>query len=154
MIGYRDPDWPAQARAVTGNRGVDAAVNVVPGGATSVIEAVAGGGRLATITSDPPGQRRGITVCSIYVRPNETSCASSRHGAQTASRSFRSPPATATRAPQWSPWSSPWLAAEPLEVATGDVRAGLPGLAVLALPGAPGVTVVAVGTAGWAWCAK
>ena len=51
-----------------------------------------------------------------------------------------------------SPWSSPWLTAEPLEVATGDRRVGLPGLAVL--PGAPGVTVVVAGTAGWVWCAK
>src|SRR6266702_734337 len=42
----------------------------VPGGAASAIEAVAGGGRLATITSDPPGEQRGITVSSIYVRPN------------------------------------------------------------------------------------
>jgi NADPH:quinone reductase-like Zn-dependent oxidoreductase len=49
---------------------VDVAANAVPGGAALAIEAVAGGGRLATITSDPPGQRRGITVSSIYVRPD------------------------------------------------------------------------------------
>jgi NADPH:quinone reductase-like Zn-dependent oxidoreductase len=36
----------------------------------SAIRAVAGGGRLATITSDPPGEQRGITVSSIYVRPD------------------------------------------------------------------------------------
>jgi NADPH:quinone reductase-like Zn-dependent oxidoreductase len=70
VIDYHDQDWPAQVRAITANRGVDAAVNAVPGGAASAIEAVAGGGRLATITSDPPGQRRGITVSSIYVRPD------------------------------------------------------------------------------------
>ena len=37
-------------------------------GATSAIQAVADGGRLATITPDPPSQQRGITVSSIYVR--------------------------------------------------------------------------------------
>ena len=70
VIDYRDQDWPAQVRAITGNRGVDAAANAVPGGAASAIDAVADGGRLTTITSDPPSQRRGITVSSIYVRPD------------------------------------------------------------------------------------
>ena len=49
------------------------------------------------------------------------------------------------------PRSSLPLTAEPLEVTTGDGRAGLPPLAVLALPGAPGVTVVMAGTAGRVW---
>jgi NADPH:quinone reductase-like Zn-dependent oxidoreductase len=70
VIDYHDQDWPAQVRAITANRGVDAAANAVPGGAASAIEAVADGGRLATITSDPPSRRRGITVSSIYVRPD------------------------------------------------------------------------------------
>jgi NADPH:quinone reductase-like Zn-dependent oxidoreductase len=70
VIDYHDQDWPAQVRAITANRGVDAAANAAPGGAASAIEAVADGGRLATITSDPPGQRRGITVSSIYIRPD------------------------------------------------------------------------------------
>jgi NADPH:quinone reductase-like Zn-dependent oxidoreductase len=70
VIDYHDQDWPAQVRALTANRGVDAAANAAPGGAASAIRAVADGGRLATITSDPPGQQRGITVSSIYVRPN------------------------------------------------------------------------------------
>jgi NADPH:quinone reductase-like Zn-dependent oxidoreductase len=65
VIDYHDQDWPAQGRAVTANRGVGAAVNAVPGGAATAIEAVAGGGWLATITSDPPGEQRGITVSSI-----------------------------------------------------------------------------------------
>ena len=47
---------------------MDAAANAAPGGAASAIRAVADGGRLATITPDPPGQQRGITVSSIYVR--------------------------------------------------------------------------------------
>jgi NADPH:quinone reductase-like Zn-dependent oxidoreductase len=72
VIDYHDQDWPAQVRAITANRGVDAAANAAPGAAASAIEAVADGGRLATITSDPPGQRRGITVASVYVRPDGT----------------------------------------------------------------------------------
>jgi NADPH:quinone reductase-like Zn-dependent oxidoreductase len=72
VIDYHDQDWPAQVRAITGNRGVDAAANAVPGAAASAIEAVADGGRLATITSDPPGEQRGITVSSIYVHPDGT----------------------------------------------------------------------------------
>jgi NADPH:quinone reductase-like Zn-dependent oxidoreductase len=70
VIDYHDQDWPAQVRAITANRGVAAAVNAAPGGAASAIEAVADGGRLATITSDPPAGQRGITVCGIYVRPD------------------------------------------------------------------------------------
>jgi NADPH:quinone reductase-like Zn-dependent oxidoreductase len=72
VIDGHDQDWPAPVRALTANRGVDAAANAVPGGAARAIEAVADGGRLATITSDPPGGQRGITVSSIYVRPNGT----------------------------------------------------------------------------------
>ena len=67
VIDYHDQDWPAQVRAITANRGVDAAANAAPGAAASAIEAVADGGRLATITPDPPSQQRGITVSSIYV---------------------------------------------------------------------------------------
>jgi NADPH:quinone reductase-like Zn-dependent oxidoreductase len=70
VIDYHDQDWPAQVRAITANRGVDAAANAAPGAAASAIEAVADGGRLATITSDPPGEQRGITVSNIYVRPD------------------------------------------------------------------------------------
>ena len=55
---------------LTGGRGVAAAANAAPGGAASAIRAVADGGRLATITSDPPGEQRGITVSSVYVRPD------------------------------------------------------------------------------------
>ena len=70
VIDYHDQDWPAQVRAITANRGVDAAANAAPGAAASAIEAVADGGRLATITSDPPAGQRGITVSSIYIRPD------------------------------------------------------------------------------------
>ena len=72
VIDYHDHDWPAQVRAITANRGVAAAANAVPGAAATAIGAVADGGRLATITSDPPGGQRGITVSSVYVRPDGT----------------------------------------------------------------------------------
>jgi NADPH:quinone reductase-like Zn-dependent oxidoreductase len=68
VIDYHDQDWPEQVRAITGGHGVAAAANAVPSGAATAIRAVADGGRLATITSDPPSQQRGITVSSIYVR--------------------------------------------------------------------------------------
>jgi NADPH:quinone reductase-like Zn-dependent oxidoreductase len=72
VIDYHDHDWPVQVRALTAGRGADVAASAVPGGAVRAIEAVADGGRLATITSDPPAQRRGITVSSVYVRPDGT----------------------------------------------------------------------------------
>jgi NADPH:quinone reductase-like Zn-dependent oxidoreductase len=68
IIDYHDQDWPDQVRAITGRHGAAAAANAASGGAASAIRAVADGGRLATITSDPPSQQRSITVSSIYVR--------------------------------------------------------------------------------------
>jgi len=68
IIDYHDHDWPDQVRAITGRHGAAAAANAAPSGAASAIRAVADGGRLATITSDPPSQQRGITISSIYVR--------------------------------------------------------------------------------------
>ena len=68
VIDYHDQDWPEQVRALTGRHGVAAAANAAPRGAATAIRAVADRGRLATITSDPPSQQRGITVSSIYVR--------------------------------------------------------------------------------------
>jgi NADPH:quinone reductase-like Zn-dependent oxidoreductase len=68
IIDYHDQDWPDQVRAITGRHGAATAANAAPGGAASAIRAVADGGRLATITSNPPSQQRGITVSSIYVR--------------------------------------------------------------------------------------
>ena len=70
MIDYHDRDWPEQVRRITEGRGVPAAVNAVPGYAADAIRAVADNGRLATITSDPPAEERGITVSNIYVRPD------------------------------------------------------------------------------------
>jgi NADPH:quinone reductase-like Zn-dependent oxidoreductase len=70
VIDYHDRDWPEQVRAITEGRGVPAAVNGVPGYAADAMRAVADNGRLATITSDPPAEERGITVSNVYVRPD------------------------------------------------------------------------------------
>jgi NADPH:quinone reductase-like Zn-dependent oxidoreductase len=70
VIDYREKDWPAQVLAITGGHGVSAATNAAPAGARDAIRAVTDGGRLATITSDPPPQERAITVSNVYVRPD------------------------------------------------------------------------------------
>ncbi len=68
VIDYHDQDWPEHVRALTGQHGVAAAASAAPGGAATALRAVADGGRLATITSDPPSGQRGIKVTSVYVR--------------------------------------------------------------------------------------
>ena len=70
IVDYHDPDWPEQIVAATQGRGVDAAANAAPGGAVRALRTVRDGGRLATITSDPPQPERGIDVGSAYVRPD------------------------------------------------------------------------------------
>jgi len=69
VLDYHDPDWPTRAReASPGGRGVAAAVNAGPGGAAAALRAVADGGRLATITGDPPPTERGVSVADVYIR--------------------------------------------------------------------------------------
>jgi NADPH:quinone reductase-like Zn-dependent oxidoreductase len=70
VIDYHDEHWPDRVLAITRRSGVSAAVNATPGGAAIAIRAVADGGRLATLTSDAPAEERGITVSSVYVRPD------------------------------------------------------------------------------------
>jgi NADPH:quinone reductase-like Zn-dependent oxidoreductase len=70
VVDYHDPDWPREILAATEGRGVDAAANVARGGAAIAMQAVRDGGRLATITQDPPEPERGIDVSSVYVRPD------------------------------------------------------------------------------------
>jgi NADPH:quinone reductase-like Zn-dependent oxidoreductase len=70
VIDYHEHDWPDRVVAITGGTGVSAAVNATPDGAREAIRAVRDGGRLATITSDPPEPARGITVSNVYVRPD------------------------------------------------------------------------------------
>jgi len=70
LFDYHDEDWPNQVLAMTGRSGVSAAVNAAHGHAQDTIRPVADDGRLATITSDPPAEERGIEVSSLYVRPD------------------------------------------------------------------------------------
>jgi NADPH:quinone reductase-like Zn-dependent oxidoreductase len=67
IVDYHDADWPRQILDASGGHGVDAAANAAPGGSTSALRAVRDGGRLATITSDPPRPERGIAIASVYV---------------------------------------------------------------------------------------
>jgi NADPH:quinone reductase-like Zn-dependent oxidoreductase len=62
-------DWPALVREITGGGAVKA-VNAARGQAATALKAVADGGRLATITGDPPPQERGVSVSDVYVRPD------------------------------------------------------------------------------------
>ncbi len=68
VVDYHDPDWVAEIKAATAGRGVDAAANAAKGGEVAALEAVRDGGRLATITSDPPETERGIGITDLYVR--------------------------------------------------------------------------------------
>jgi NADPH:quinone reductase-like Zn-dependent oxidoreductase len=70
VLDRRSADWPGQVRELTGGRGADLAANAAPGGAARALGAVASGGRLATITSDPPDSERGIEVSQVYVAPD------------------------------------------------------------------------------------
>jgi NADPH:quinone reductase-like Zn-dependent oxidoreductase len=62
-------DWPAHVREITGG-GAPRAVNAARGQAATMLKAVADGGRLATITGDPPREERGVAVSDVYVRPD------------------------------------------------------------------------------------
>src|SRR5439155_1435780 len=62
-------DWPALVREISGG-GAPKAVNAARGQAATTLKAVADGGRLATITGDPPREERGVAVSDVYVRPD------------------------------------------------------------------------------------
>jgi NADPH:quinone reductase-like Zn-dependent oxidoreductase len=69
VLDHHDPEWPARAReSSNGGRGFSAAANAARGGAKVTLAAVADGGRLATITGDPPQAERGVFVSNVYVR--------------------------------------------------------------------------------------
>jgi NADPH:quinone reductase-like Zn-dependent oxidoreductase len=67
VIDHRDPLWPRHARAFAKDS-INAVANAVHGGAAAAMTALADGGRLATITPDPPASARGISVTAVYVR--------------------------------------------------------------------------------------
>src|SRR3954464_14492086 len=70
VLDYHAPDWPEQARAIGGGLGVTAVANAAPNGSADAIGTVRDGGHLATITQDPPDERRGIEISSVIVQPD------------------------------------------------------------------------------------
>src|SRR3954471_20203503 len=70
VLDYHDPDWPEQARAIGGGLGVTAVANAAPNGSAAAIGTVCDGGRLATITQDPPDEQRGIEISPVIVEPD------------------------------------------------------------------------------------
>jgi NADPH:quinone reductase-like Zn-dependent oxidoreductase len=70
VVDRAEPDWTEQVRQIARDKAVAAVVNAVPGGASTAMTVVANGGRLVTITSDPPPEERDITVSNYYVRPD------------------------------------------------------------------------------------
>jgi NADPH:quinone reductase-like Zn-dependent oxidoreductase len=61
--------WPSQALRAAGGR-FSVVINAVRGGAAGLLPLVADGGRVATITGDPPQAERGIQVVDAYVAPD------------------------------------------------------------------------------------
>jgi NADPH:quinone reductase-like Zn-dependent oxidoreductase len=70
VLNTEASDWTHQARQLRNGHGVTAAVNAIPGAAHVVLPLVGEGGRLATLTSDPPAPERGVSVTSILVSPD------------------------------------------------------------------------------------
>jgi NADPH:quinone reductase-like Zn-dependent oxidoreductase len=68
VLDYHDPGWTGRVRTLTG--GVGVAVNAARDGAVSALTTVCDGGRLVTITGDPPPEARGITVTAVQVVPD------------------------------------------------------------------------------------
>jgi NADPH:quinone reductase-like Zn-dependent oxidoreductase len=69
IVDYHTPDWQSQVRAASGGR-LGAVANAVPGAASTLMSMLDDGGRLATITGDPPAAERGIQVIDYYVHPD------------------------------------------------------------------------------------
>jgi NADPH:quinone reductase-like Zn-dependent oxidoreductase len=70
VLDYHDSDWPEQARSIGDGLGVSAVANAVPDGSADAIGTVRDGGRLATITQDPPDEQRGIKISDVIVEPD------------------------------------------------------------------------------------
>ena len=72
VFDYSDPSWPDHARRAAAGAVITAAANAARDGAATALSTLVDGGRLATITSDPPAEERGISVSTVYVRPDGT----------------------------------------------------------------------------------
>lgn len=69
VLDYKDASWKREAQELTGDH-LTYAVNAVPGAASSLMPLINDGGRLVTITSDPPKSERRIAVTNLYVMPD------------------------------------------------------------------------------------
>ncbi|WP_101952243.1 NADP-dependent oxidoreductase [Mycobacterium sp. 3519A] len=69
VLDYRDPMWPQHAKLLA-EGDIGAVANAARGGAAMAMTALSDGGRLATITGDPPESVRSISVTAVYVRPD------------------------------------------------------------------------------------
>src|SRR5262249_61631993 len=69
LLAYPEADGRGRVRVLTSG-GVAAAANAVPSGSAEAVKAVRDGGRLATITSDPPPAERDITMAAVLVAPD------------------------------------------------------------------------------------
>jgi NADPH:quinone reductase-like Zn-dependent oxidoreductase len=70
LLDYHDSGWPEKARELADGAGVSAAANAVTGGSADAMRSVRDGGRLVTITGDPPDPARGISNSALIVEPN------------------------------------------------------------------------------------
>src|SRR5262249_53185931 len=61
VVDYHDADWPSLAVHAAGGR-FSVVINAVRGAEAGLLPLVADGGRLATITGNPPPSERGIKV--------------------------------------------------------------------------------------------
>jgi NADPH:quinone reductase-like Zn-dependent oxidoreductase len=60
--------YSIRERGIEPSNSINAVANAAPRGAAAAMTALADGGRLATITPDPPASTRGISVTAVYVR--------------------------------------------------------------------------------------
>jgi NADPH:quinone reductase-like Zn-dependent oxidoreductase len=65
IVDYHDPNWPGQVRG-----GFDGALIAAIGTAEAALPRVRDGGRLCSLTSDAPAEKRGIVSANLYVRPD------------------------------------------------------------------------------------
>jgi NADPH:quinone reductase-like Zn-dependent oxidoreductase len=70
VLDYHDPEWPSRAKEAARGSGVQAAANAAPGGDADALATLADGGRLATITGEPPAAERGIDIADVIIRPD------------------------------------------------------------------------------------
>lgn len=86
-VDYRDPDWAAQVLDWSPD-GVDAALAIQPGTATTSLQVVRDGGKIVTISGDQVAAERHITIQQVAHHP-ETRAALARLAADVATGRVR-----------------------------------------------------------------